>query len=91
MNQIILNDIPCELDTQKIAKRLHVEPGSEDYNDLESLLIQVVQVARPKAIYKPIFIEEKGSDFVMLDNQKMVSTVMPQNLKDVHQIGRAHV
>ena len=85
MNPIILDNIPCVLDTQKIAKRLHVEPDTDDYADLQKLLKQVMEIAKPKAVYKPVFIEERGSDFVMLDNQRMVSTVLQQNLKDVHR------
>lgn len=86
MNPIVLGNIPCELDKDKIAKRMHLEPGSDDYADLEALLEKVVEIARPKAVYKLVFIGEMGSDFVVLDNQRMCSTVMPENLKDVHRV-----
>lgn len=86
MNPIILDNIPCVLDTQKIAKQLHVEPDTDDYTDLEELLKRVTEAARPKAVYKPVSIEEHGSDFVLLDELKMCSTVVSKNLADVHRV-----
>jgi len=86
MNPIVLNNIPCELDKNKIAKQLHIEIGSDDYADLEVLLEKVVQVARPKAVYRTVFIEERGSDFVLLDELKMCSTVVSKKLADVHRV-----
>jgi hypothetical protein len=86
MNPIILDKIPCELDTEKIARKLHIEQGSDDYADLVKLLETVTLVSRPKAVYKPVFVEDTGSDYVVLDDQEMRSTVMQQNLKDVHRV-----
>lgn len=85
MDHILLDDFACDLSTQEIAKRLHIE-SDQDYEDLVNLLEKVIQIAKPKAIYKPVFIEDSDRDFVLLDDQKMLSTLMPKNLKDVHRV-----
>jgi hypothetical protein len=83
MDPTILDNIACVLDTEKIAIQLRVEPDSDDYADLEKLLEEVMEIARPKAIYKPISIEARGNDFVLLDDQRMQSSVLQQHLKDI--------
>jgi len=86
MNPILLDNINFDPNIPAIAKRLHVSPDSDEYAELSELLTEVSAVAKPKALYKPVFINETGSDYVVLDDKKMQSTVMPQNLKDVHRV-----
>ncbi|MBT7122462.1 MAG: hypothetical protein HN948_05565, partial [Clostridia bacterium] len=66
MNPIILNNISFEPDTDKIADKLHIAKDSDDYADFIRLLESVGEVAKPKALYMPLIIEQRGSDFVVL-------------------------
>lgn len=86
MTHIILDNISCKLETKAIAKKLHIEENTDDYAEFLDLLDKVKKIAKPKAIYKPVFIEDKGKDYVVLDDQRMLSTLMPKNLKDVHRV-----
>lgn len=86
MNTVLFDDIAFKLDTPKIAKKLHVDTGSDEYSELTALLEEASAIAKPKAAYKPVFIEDKGSDFVLLDNQKMISKVVSNNLKNIHRV-----
>ena len=86
MNPIILNNIPFEPDTDKIADKLHIEKDSDDYADYIRLLESAKEVAIPKALYMPLVIEQRGSDFVVLDGRKMSSGVMCESLMGVPRL-----
>ena len=86
MSYILLDDIEFKADLRTIAKRLHLEPDSEEYLELDTLLCEVSKIAKPKAVYSPVFIEDAGSDFVVLGDQKMLSTLMPKNLEGIHRV-----
>lgn len=86
MKPIVIDDIGFNPNIDSIAKKLHVSEDADEYIELKVLLDEVKNVARPKAIYKPVFIEENGVDYVTLDGLKMQSKVMPQNLKDINRV-----
>jgi hypothetical protein len=85
MNPIVLDTIPFSLSAEELAPQLHIEPDSEDYELLGKLVVQACAIARPKAVFTASFITGRGDDYVELDNVRMLSRVMPVNLKDVHR------
>lgn len=86
MKPILIDNIGFDPDIDSIAKKLHISQDADEYIELKDLLDEVKKAARPKAVYKPVFIEETGEDYVILDSQKMQSKVMPQNLKNVNRV-----
>ena len=85
MKPVVLRDIPISLDAVELAAQLRVEPGSEDFEALQSLIAGVSRVARPKAVFTTSFITGRGEDFVELDGIEMKSRVMPANFKEIHR------
>ncbi len=86
MDMNVLTEIPFKIDHLAIAKKLHIEPSSDEYEELAEILKKAAAAARPKAVYKPIFIEESSSDYVVLGDRKMLSTVLPKNLEGIHRV-----
>ena len=86
MDMTVLTEVPFKIDYLSISRKLHIEPSSDEYEELAELLNKAAAVAKPKALFKPVFIEEKANDFVVLDGVKMLSTVMPKNLEGLHRI-----
>lgn len=86
MKPILIDNIGFDPDIDLIAKKLRINQDADEYIELKDLLDEVKNVARPKAVYKPVFVNETGEDYVTLDGQKMQSKVMPQNLKDVNRV-----
>jgi hypothetical protein len=85
MNTILLDNIPFTLSADELAPRLRVEPGTEDFKDLQALIAQVESLAHPKALVAVSFVTGRSENFIELDGVKMVSRVMPRKLKDVHR------
>jgi hypothetical protein len=86
MDPIVFDEIPFELRAEEVAPRLHIEPDTDSFAELEALVREAVSVARPKAVCTMSFIGERGDDFVVLDGVCMESRVMPGNLKSVHRV-----
>lgn len=86
MKPILIDNIDFDPNIASIANKLHISEDADEYIELKDLLDEVKKVAHPKAVYKPVFIEETGEEYVILDGQKMLSKVMPQNLKDVNRV-----
>lgn len=87
MNQpIIIDDIKPSVSAVSLAKRLHVEKGSEDYTALMGFVNKAEEIAVPKAAYTTSFIEEHGVEYVVIDGIKIYGKVICHNLKDVYRI-----
>jgi hypothetical protein len=86
MEPIILDNITFEINARDLAPKLYVEPDTEDYNTLESLIAEACRIARPKAVYTTSIITDCGSDFVTLDGVRMISPTLSANLKGLQQV-----
>jgi hypothetical protein len=85
MDPIILTDIPFAADRAQLLSKLHVAEGSEFAADLNRLGDEAEALARPKAMYKMVFIEEKGDDYVLIDGVRLSSRVLRVNLDEAHR------
>lgn len=86
MDPVIFEKIPFELTAGAVAPRLHIERGTDDYNDLEALVRGAAAVARPKAMYSVSFIEDRSESHVTLDGVRMESHIMAGNFQAVHRV-----
>lgn len=85
MDPIILTDIPFAADRAQLLAKLHVAEGSDFAADLNRLVDEAEALARPKAMYKMGFIEEKGDDYVLIDGVRLSSRVLRVNLDEAHR------
>lgn len=86
MDAIILDNIPFEADLNALAKRLHVEPGSRDMDDLRRLAAEALAIGRPKALYGIAYIDSKSEESVVVDGLTLTSRVLRVNLDQVHRV-----
>ena len=82
----ILQNIPVEFDKEMLFEQAHIEKGSDDACEFERLLDKAHAVAKPKAIYRESFIDEKGKDTVTIDGVKFSSSVLRKNLEKVERV-----
>ncbi|MEE4276029.1 MAG: hypothetical protein V2J16_09225, partial [Thermoleophilia bacterium] len=73
---IELRDIPFSLDTDRLLEQQRLRPGTEYATAFVDLVAQVREVARPKAIYKVSYIEEKAEDAVVLEGVRFTSRAL---------------
>ncbi len=86
MDPIILDNIIYTPSIPSLAKKLCIKSDSDEYAELSVLIETAVKTAKPKAVYMPVFIEDRGADFVVLNDCRMLSTVMPKNLEGLHRV-----
>jgi hypothetical protein len=80
----VLSD-PVELHLQEIASELSIKPGSHLEDNLENLLSQVTEIAKPKSIHRVSYVEARGLDTVTIETTTFQSSALRANLD---QIGR---
>ena len=86
MESVVLDTIPFELDTGELLQTLRIKEGSEHVETVQRLAQEARAIARPKALYKPVSVEEKGDDWVVVDGVRLASRVLRVNLDKADQV-----
>jgi len=82
----ILENIPFDLDLDKLLSRISLEKDSEYIEEIENLVDMVTPVINPKAIYEVAYIQEKGEDTVTIGRAKFTNRVLRVNLDEVERV-----
>jgi hypothetical protein len=63
----ILDDVPFTADTEDVFSRLHLDSRSQYAGEVNALIDQVGQLARPRALYGVAFVEERAAESVVIE------------------------
>ena len=75
-------DVPgFAFDLAALAKNLHIEEDDGQMDELAELVSSAAAVARPRALYKLVFVEERGEDYIVLDSVRFTSRVLAVNVQ----------
>lgn len=85
-HSLLLDSIPYEPDVSSLLKRLHLRVESTHARDFLGLLEEARAIARPKALYRPAYVEEHGADYIIVDGVRLSSRVLAVNLADTGRI-----
>jgi len=80
-----LDKIPIVTTLEHVLKRLAVEE-TEDIAIITDLFEQAKVIARPKVLYREVFVEEINGSNVCIDGCTFTSDVLAMNLKNVHRV-----
>lgn len=86
MSTIINKDITYKISLDEFLDAVKVDRNYSDLKLLEDYLKKANQIGRPKAIYKEVFIKERGVDYVICGEQRFESKILSVNLKDVYKV-----
>lgn len=86
MESTLLDHIPFQPDLDALKQELHIRPGSAHEMDLEIMACQAQEIARPKALYKPVYIDARDGDTVVLSGISFTSRVLRVNLDGAHRV-----
>lgn len=92
MQPSVLDPLPFEISMDWLAERLHLgrRPPSRGQaglaEELAGIVEQAREIARPKAIYRLGFIEERGPDWVVIDGARFSSRVVSVNLEETQRV-----
>jgi len=88
MDTVYLDNIKIGFSTGDFLKKLKMDLDDDDEYaaDVLNVYEEGKKIARPKAIYKAAYIEDRGEDWVVIDGIRFASRILSLNLKDVHRV-----
>ncbi|KJS88159.1 MAG: hypothetical protein JM58_01920 [Peptococcaceae bacterium BICA1-8] len=86
MDPVVLDNIPFKVDLEQFLKLIRVTDKPGYAEKAVRLVTEAQSIARPKAMYREAFIEEKGDDFVIVEGITLTSRVLRVNLNDAYRI-----
>jgi hypothetical protein len=86
MEPTILNSIPFQPDPFDLQKQLRIREGSPSIRDFQNLLDEALSCARPKALYRLAFIEDKNEQSVRIEGRVFNSRVLRVNLDTAQRV-----
>jgi len=84
-----LTEVDFCLDRADLRDKLKIKEGSSNEERLLKLAEKAEEIARPKALYGEVYIEDRGEDWVKVDGLEKVvmeSRVLKVNLEGAHKI-----
>lgn len=82
----VLDSVPFQIDLETLAKQMRIKEGSGHLEKLGKLAEQARAVAKPKAVFRAAYIEEKGEDRVRVNGVVFSSRVLRVNLDKAYRI-----
>ncbi len=82
----ILDEVPFEPALGPLAKRLRIKEGSRHLPELAQVLETARAVARPKAMYRLAYVDEKTPDTVRVEGIILRSRILRVNLEAAHRV-----
>lgn len=86
MDNIVLNDIPFQIDLGLLMKKLRVKKEQSYTADVERMADEAQAIARPKALCRVAYIESKDDGGVVIDGIQFTSRVLRVNLEQAHRV-----
>ena len=84
MTTTILKDIPFGLSAEPLKRRLRIREGEAYHIRFLALIEEAQKIARPKAMYCPVYIEDRTDVAVKVEGQWFRSRVLSVNLIHAH-------
>lgn len=82
----ILDNIPVQLDPEKVSKRLHLDKKKGFSNTAQELVELANSLIHPKAIYEVSYIDHRNEDAVDIGGVKFTSRILRVNLDKIGRV-----
>ena len=86
MDIIVLDDLSFDPILDIVLAKMHTKQDSPFAEDVANLIAEAVAAGKPKAVYKPAYIEEKGEDFVIVNGIRFSSRVLRVNVAEIDRV-----
>ncbi len=86
MRATVLDSIPFSFEPEEFRKLTHIDLSAPSTRAAAGLLEAALLVARPKAVYKVCYIEERSQGGVELEGIRFTSEVLSRNLSEVERV-----
>ncbi len=82
---MVIDNVRFRINREALARRLRLRSESGMQQDLSRLVAEAQAIARPRGLYRLVFIEDQGADYVVLDGVRFSSRVLRVNLRDTRR------
>jgi hypothetical protein len=87
MDAVVLDNIEAKFNIDNLTRKLRIKRDRADLVDsFKRFVKQASQVARPKALYKVVYVDARRDDTVVIDGIALKSRVLAVSLVDVHRV-----
>lgn len=86
MDEFVIDNIEFQLELDPLLTKLHIPKGSSYANELARIFVDAQVIANPKVVYRVVFIDLKGDDYVVVDGIMLDSRVLRINLEQANRI-----
>jgi len=86
MEPVILSNIPFNVNIELLMKRIRLKKDNSHADDFRHLVEEAQAIARPKAMYRPVYIESKDDDHVVLEGVSLKSRILKVNLENAYRV-----
>ena len=83
----VFNSIPVDLEPDKVLKFMRMRDSNQQVERMVQELVEVARsIAKPKAVYKVSYVDDKDGDTVTIDGVRFTSRVLRINLDKVERV-----
>ncbi len=86
MEAQILDDIHFVADTESLKHRLRIRESGSNLTRFLALIKEGQKIAQPKAMYRPVYIEDRSEEAVRVEGRWFRSRVLTVNLSHAHRV-----
>lgn len=87
MNEtMLLENIPFEINTTTLMKRLRIDRESKYADEFQGLAQEALETGKPKAVYRVVPIDSKSDDSIQAGGITFSSRVLRVNLEEANRI-----
>jgi len=86
MNEKLLDDIELNFDIISLLKQFSITSNSAEAKKMKKITKEASKLAKPKGLYKTSFIKEKGEDYIILEEKKLKSQILRDNLDSAEKV-----
>ena len=82
----IIDTIPFTLDEAQLFKTIRMAPDSDDASAVREMAADALKIGRPKAVFREVFIEEKGEAHIVIEGRRFASRILRVNLEQAYRV-----
>jgi hypothetical protein len=86
MNTVVLNDIPFQVEMNRLLKSLLIKSDSTFAREVAELVETATSIGRPKVVYKTAHIDSRGEDYIVVEGVTLKSTVVQINTQETDMV-----
>jgi len=81
-----LTEIPFSLDAVALIKQAHIDPGSDDAEEMRALINIAIEIGKPKAAYAVSFVDGRDGDTLEIGGISFTSRTLSRNLESSERL-----